>query len=310
MGAPSALLERRGRRRERAVGVAIYQSQEKKRVPVRMAWQLALRDADVQRCSACRPTTTASTRRAIAHVGAALLALVDRADRLRSRVARVQFQCSAVSYSAVPVYAPTGATGYILSEAVRYGGPADWRVDYVEFVLTRPPSRPLYDADGAVSKQRASPPTVFTFHALPEAERKSARALRPPPPHAARLHVCAGFADDVRAAERRIALRNIFFLSRRRRPRCSAPSPHPTPAPPSRTPPRLATDSRRRTTLGARVTLTAEGRVGDKFMTFRNTMRWWVDYRAHRWSMIAHAINYPARRLTVEPPKYDDRIGS
>jgi hypothetical protein len=291
------------------VGVAIFQSQEKKRVPVRMAWQFVLRDADVQKLLGVPPNDDG---------------LDEQGNRLmlvppfwRSwiiptgyEVATPEFNhCAAVSYSAVPVYAPTGATGYIISEAVRYGGPADWRVDYVEFVLTRPPSRPLYDADGSVSKQRASPPTIFTFHAAEE-ERVSLVLFDRRLPTQLGYTFVPGFLDDVHAAERRIALRNIFVepsqasaLQRAIAASDAGATVENAAA--------IGNGVTQTNEHGARVSVTSDGqRVGDKFMTFRNTMQWWVDYRAHRWSMIAHSINYPAVPLVVESPKYDDRIGS
>lgn len=292
-----------------AVGVAIFQSQEKKRVPVRMAWQFALRDDAVQELLGVPPNDDGMDAQ-----GNRLM-LVPPFWRswiipTGYDVSSPEFNaCSAVSYSCVPVYAPTGATGYIISEAVRFGGPADWRVDYVEFVLTRAPSRPLYDPDGSVSKQRASPPTIFTFHGLSEPERKSVVLFDRRQPTQLAYAFAPTFVHDIAATERRIALRNLF----------------PDPAQASALQRAIAASDAGATVdnaaaigngltqtnnFGARVTETSEGRVGEKYMSFRNTMAWWVRYRAHRWSMIWNKFNYPATRLEIESPKYDDRVGS
>jgi hypothetical protein len=289
------------------IGVAIYQSQEKKRVPVKMAWALAARDEQVQ---------------ALLGVPYADDCMDPQGNRLllvppfwRSLMIPYGFEVSspefnhaaAVSYSRVPVYSPSGATGFIVSEAVRYGGPADWRVDYLAFELTREPSRPLYDADGAVSSQRARPPTIFTFWGLEPDERTTVVLLDRRQPTQLNYTFQPSAQDEVERVERRIAVRNFF----------TEPDDSQALDVALRAIDQLATiDNAIAIALGqtdeneqgARVLVNSEGkRVGERYFSFRHTMWWWVMYRYHRWAVWNY---YPEQELVVEPPKYDEHMGS
>jgi hypothetical protein len=289
------------------VGIALYQSQEKKRAPVKMAWAWAARDEHGQ---------------ALLGVPYADDCMDPQGNRLllvppfwRSWIIPYGFEVSspefnqvaAVSYSRVPVYSPTGATGFIVSEAVRYGGPADWRVDYLAFELTREPSRPLYDADGAVSSQRAKPPTVFTFWGLEPHERRTVVLLDRRQPTQLNYTYQPSAQDDVERVERRIAVRNAFSSpddAAALEVALRAIDQHSTVE-------NAVAIARGETDLnaqGARVLVTNEGkRVGARYFSFRETMSWWLAYRYHRWAVWNY---YPEQELVVQEPRYDDHMGS
>ncbi len=188
---------------------------------------------------------------------------------------------------------------------MRVGGATDWRVDYLAFELTRPPTRPLYDPDGSVSKQRAHPPTVFNFWSLPVEERTTVVLFDRRQPQQLNLTFQPTFHDDIEHAERRIALRNIF----------TAPADEPLLNRALAAVDRHATVDNavalaRGTTdvneQGARVTVTRDGyRVGEPFFTYRNAMAWWFRYRYERWAIWKYD---PPQELIVEEPRYDNKV--
>jgi len=119
-------------------GVGLYQYIEKKRHPVRLGYRIARTDEEILKALGLDPADEG----------------IDEEGNKTIRLPKwyktgmfpygYEFETPGlnmmgVSYSVIPVVASTGAAGIITTQAVRFGCTRDWRVDYVQFELTREP---------------------------------------------------------------------------------------------------------------------------------------------------------------------------